>query len=67
MPIKNYSMMNRLRKTSPYGEVVNGLNTFFQGEKSFGAAADGSKHSLIDALRAPALASPYSLTGQLEF
>jgi glycosidase len=56
-----------LRKTSPYGEVVNRLNTFFKSEKSFGVAADGSQQSLIDALRAPALASPYSLTGQLEF
>lgn len=55
-----------LTKASPYKEIVNGLNSFFNGEKSFGEAA-GGRSSLIDALRAPALASPYSLTGQLEF
>lgn len=56
-----------LRKSSPYGEVISGLNIFFKGEPSFGETPTGTQRSLIDALRAPALASPYSLMGQLEF
>lgn len=56
-----------LRRAGPYENVVSGLSDFFKGEKGFGASRSGPGESLIDALRAPALASPYSLAGQLEF
>jgi glycosidase len=48
-----------------YETVVNGLSDFFSGEEGFGGK--GSAETLIHVLRAPALASPYSLAGQLEF
>lgn len=66
-PYKEFFDDEPLKKSSPYGNVVKGLNIFFKGEPSFGEMPDGSPRSLIDALRAPALASPYSLVGQLEF
>jgi glycosidase len=48
-----------------YETVVNGLSDFFSGEQGFGGK--GSAETLIQVLRAPAIASPYSLAGQLEF
>ncbi len=54
-----------LKETSAYEEVVGKLSDFFNGQPGFGGA--GSGETLIQALRAPAIASPYSLAGQLEF
>lgn len=48
-----------------YELVVSGLSDFFSGEIGFGEK--GSGENLLTVLRAPALASPYSLAGQLEF
>jgi glycosidase len=66
-PYKEFFDDEPLKRTSPYESVVGGLSDFFNGEKSFGEPRGGGRESLIDALRAPALASPYSLAGQLEF
>jgi glycosidase len=54
-----------LKATSAYEQVVNKLSDFFNGQPSFGGT--GSGETLIQVLRAPAIASPYSLAGQLEF
>jgi glycosidase len=51
-----------LEKTA-YEKMIEGLGEYF-GQKS---KVEGRGESLIDMLRAPALASPYSLEGQLEF
>jgi glycosidase len=61
-----------LRRNEVYEPLLNGLESFFNGEKGFGAdSSDAGKstgqESLFEALRAPALASPYSLEGQLQF
>lgn len=52
-------------KPGGFETVVNGLSDFFNGEPGFGG--HGSPETLIHALRAPAIASPYSLEGQLKF
>ncbi|HEY3311049.1 MAG TPA: alpha-amylase family glycosyl hydrolase [Anaerolineales bacterium] len=52
-------------KPTGYESVVNNLSDFFSGEPGFGTR--GSAETLIHVLRAPAMASPYSLEGQLEF
>ncbi len=48
-----------------YETVVNRLSDFFSGEPGF--SGPGSDETLIRVLRAPAIASPYSLEGQLKF
>ncbi|MEW6402773.1 MAG: alpha-amylase family glycosyl hydrolase [Chloroflexota bacterium] len=54
-----------LVQAGPYINMLNSLTEFFAQQ----AALPGKKssESLIDILRAPALASPYSLEGQLQF
>ena len=52
-------------KPAGYETVVNNLSDFFSGEPGFGGT--GSPETLIRVLRAPAIASPYSLEGQLQF
>ena len=52
-----------LEKGTVYDEIIEGIETFLAGQPGFG---DGGE-SLFDMLRAPALASPHSLRGQLEF
>ena len=52
-------------KPAGYETVVNTLSDFFSGEPGFGGV--GSHETLIRVLRAPAIASPYSLEGQLQF
>lgn len=52
-------------KPAGYETVVNDLSDFFSGERGFGGV--GSGETLIRVLRAPAIASPYSLEGQLQF
>jgi len=49
-----------------YEQIIQQLTGFLAGEPAFGENG-GSGESLFDALRAPALASPYSLEGQLQF
>ena len=52
-------------KSAGYENVVRGLSDFFNGEPGLGE--QGSSETLIRVLRAPAIASPYSLEGQLQF
>jgi hypothetical protein len=54
-----------LERTSAYAQVLAQLDEYFEGEPGFGGAGDGE--TLMHVLRAPALASPGSLAGQLEF
>jgi len=54
-----------LEKTSAYQKVLEKLSEYFEDQPGFGGA--GSGETLIQVLRAPALASPTSLAGQLEF
>lgn len=66
-PYKELFDDNALKRASAYENIVDGLGIFFSGEKAFGGARGKGGETLINALRAPALASPYSLVGQLEF
>jgi hypothetical protein len=52
-----------LRTTTPYLPLVGGLEEFFDQEPRFAPLGE----TLIKCLRAPMLASPESLEGQLEF
>ncbi|MBE9537296.1 MAG: alpha-amylase [Proteobacteria bacterium] len=53
-----------LEKQTIYSEALKEVQAFFALQPSFGPAGSAS---LIDMLRAPALKSPDSLTGQLEY
>ncbi len=52
-----------LEKETAYRQVIAELQEFLAGEPGFGAGGE----SLFDILVAPQKASPYSLTGQLEY
>jgi glycosidase len=52
-----------LATQTAYRRIIAGLQSFFAGQPRFGPA----RQSLVDLLRAPAVASPYSLAGQLAF
>ena len=52
-----------LERDTAYLRMMASLREFFDTQPGYGAEGG----NLIDALRAPALASPHSLTGQLEF
>jgi glycosidase len=54
-----------LKEKSAYDKVLSKLKEFLEEQPGFGG--QGSGESLIQALRAPALASPGSLAGQLEY
>jgi glycosidase len=54
-----------LRIASAYEAFVSGLSDFFSGQPASGMFGLGE--TLIHVLRAPAIAAPYSLAGQLEF
>jgi glycosidase len=54
-----------LRAASAYEAFVSGLSDFFSGQPTSGMFGLGE--TLIHVLRAPAIAAPYSLAGQLEF
>ncbi len=59
-----------LRHNDAYAPLIHGLTDFFNGEKGFGSDHGSKGHSaetLVQVLRAPALASPYSIEGQLQF
>lgn len=64
-PYKELFDDKSLRQASAYEKIVGGLDSFLKQEPGFGGK--GSGESLLDALKAPAAASPYSLAGQLEF
>jgi glycosidase len=53
----------RLENETVYQRIFPLLRAFFDTQPPFGP----NNQNLIDMLRAPALASPYSLTGQLEY
>ena len=52
-----------LEKETAYLKVISNLNTFFDASPKFGP----DNQQLIEMLRAPALAVPHSLSGQLEY
>ncbi|MBI5030683.1 MAG: alpha-amylase [Chloroflexi bacterium] len=52
-----------LAKETPYKSLITNLYSFFDTQPRFGP----DNQNLIDVLRAPAIASPHSLEGQLEF
>src|SRR6266545_5935828 len=62
---------NRLEKETPYPTMISSMYTFLGGVASSaeagGMAGIFGGQNVIDILRAPALASPHSLEGQLEF
>ncbi len=52
-----------LQKTTVYPAIIENLHAFFSNQASAGTGGE----DLIQLLRAPALASPHSLSGQLEY
>lgn len=57
-----FNDVNLVNQTQ-YPRITQGLHSFFDTQPKFGP----DQQNLIDMLRAPALASPNSLSGQLEF
>ena len=53
----------RLEKETAYRPIASGLHDFFETQPVFGP----DDQNLIDMLRSPAIAVPYSLPGQLEY
>jgi glycosidase len=62
-PYRELFDIESLRQSVPYDAVIQNLETFFAGEKEFGESGE----TLLRILLAPALASPDSLQGQLEY
>ncbi len=52
-----------LSKQTAYREIMSGLHDFFETQPPFGP----DEENLLDMLRAPAVAQPHSLPGQLEY
>lgn len=52
-----------LEQTTAYGKIISRLHSFFETQPHFGP----DHQNLIDMLRSPAIAVPYSLSGQLEY
>ena len=52
-----------LQEHTAYEDVVSGLRAFFETQPHFGP----EDQNLIEMLRSPAIAVPYSLSGQLEY
>ena len=52
-----------LRKTTSYPHIISGLRSYFDTKQPFGP----DRQHLVDMLRSPAIKSPYSLSGQLEY
>jgi glycosidase len=52
-----------LKKDTSYVQIMAALHSFFETQPPFGP----ENQNLMDMLRAPALAAPYSLPGQLEY
>lgn len=65
-PYHDLSDDRPLRQDEAYDPIRQRLNDFFNSQPAFGG--DGVHgETLLQVLRAPALASPYSLAGQLDF
>jgi len=54
---------DRLNRETAYPRLMRDLYAFFETQPRFGP----ENQNLVDMLRAPAIAVPYSLTGQLEY
>ena len=54
---------DRLANQTPYLSVIQEVSRFFNSQPHFGPG----DQNLVDMLRSPALAAPYSLTAQLEY
>jgi glycosidase len=65
-PYHDLSDDTPLRADEAYDPLLQRLSDFFSNQPAFGEAGSRGE-TLIQVLRAPALASPYSLSGQLEF
>lgn len=64
-PYKELFDDKNLKQSSVYEKLISGLDGFLGNEPGFGGK--GSAETLLEVLKAPAAASPYSLAGQLEF
>ncbi|MCS7260004.1 MAG: alpha-amylase family glycosyl hydrolase [Anaerolineae bacterium] len=53
----------RLERETAYSQIIAELHTFFETQPRFGP----DHQNLVDMLRSPAIAVPYSLPGQLEY
>jgi glycosidase len=62
-PFKELFDDGPLAETTPYKQLTVSVSEYFDGQPVFG----GRNQNLIDMLRAPALASPDSLEGQIAF
>jgi len=65
-PYHDLSDDTPLHTDAAYDPMQRGLIDFFNAQPAFGAGGSRGE-TLIQVLRAPALASPYSISGQLEF
>ena len=54
---------SRLTRDTAYGKLIPLMHAFFETQPPFGP----DHQNLVDMLRSPAINSPHSLTGQLEF
>src|SRR5271169_6573531 len=63
LPFKELFWDERLRTNTKYSVILQELENFFRSEKSFGTQGI----TVLDLLRAPILASPDSLEGQLAY
>ena len=63
MPFQELFDDTELEKRTVYKAIIDHLHRFFEAQPTFGP--DSQK--LIDMLRSPAIASPHSLSGQLEY
>ncbi len=62
-PFQELFADSNLARNSAYGKLIPLLHAFFETQPPFGP----DRQNLVDMLRAPAISSPNSLTGQLEF
>lgn len=62
-PLKELFDDHDLSASTPYGGVMHSLDTYFDSQPPFGP----DKLPLLKLLKLPALASPHSIMGQLEF
>ncbi|HWR67293.1 MAG TPA: alpha-amylase family glycosyl hydrolase [Bellilinea sp.] len=62
-PYQELFVDNKLKQETAYQPILDEVYKFFQTQPTFGP----DYQNLIDVLRAPALAHPYSLTDQLEY
>ena len=62
-PYRELFNEDRLANQTPYLKVIQEFSRFFASQPHFGP----DDQNLVDMLRSPALAAPYSLTGQLEY